>query len=199
MRAVLLLCLLVCISGCGNPINMKTAENYKNAGLHALDAGDWKSARMHFNRSWWNAKVGHADPRIVSELRYEYGRASGVVCEWDEAELALNESFEIDSKTNGPLWMPLVELERMSIAQKDYSKARGYFDKLMPILEEISIETKDPLGYADVLDEYSLVLENTGDPAKAKEHRQRSQQLREVFQGKESNTDITPYGTQCNS
>ncbi|CAB1057727.1 hypothetical protein D1BOALGB6SA_2480 [Olavius sp. associated proteobacterium Delta 1] len=193
------LILVVFLVSCAGTINIHNARKYDLAAYDALQKGDWKTARMFYSRAWGNAKMGNADIRTVSRLRYEYGRASGIVCEWTEAELALNEAFELDSKSNGPRWMPLVELERICIAQKNYIKAKGYFDKLMPILSEIQAETKDPIGYADLLDEYALVLENTGEPEAATKHRQRAKQITKTFPGKHAHTEITPYGTACNN
>ncbi len=191
--------LSVLLSGCAFSINLHNARKYDLAANDAIQKGDWKAARMYYSRAWGNAQMGRADTRTIARLRYEYGRASGVVCEWEEAELALNEAFELDKKSDGPRWMPLVELERMSIAQKDYKKAKSYFDKLMPILSEIQGETKDPLGYADLLDEFVLVLENIGEGESAKKHKKREKQLRDTFPGQKAHTEITPYGTQCNN
>ncbi len=189
---------LILLTGCAHyMINLKTAENYYNAAVKALQANDWANARMYFSRAWGNAMMGNADTRIISMLRYEYGRASGVMCDWEEAEKALEEAFELDVKSGGPRWMPLVELARMSIAQKKYIKAKKYFERLMPILQEIQAETQDPLGYADLLDDYALVLERTGEQEIAQRHRERARQLRDAFPGLTAHTEITPYGRQC--
>lgn len=184
--------------GCANPINLYTAKQYDIAAYDSIERGEWKQARMYYSRAWGNAQMGGADIRDISRLRYEYGRASGVVCEWEEAETALNEAYEMDIKSNGPYWMPVVELERMFIAKKDFQKANTYFEKLMPILNEVGAETGDPLAYADVLDEYALVLEKIGKPEEANKHLKRAKQLKDTFPGRESRTEITPYGTQCN-
>jgi hypothetical protein len=42
------------------------------------------------------------DIRNISRLRYEYGRVSAVVCEWEEAEAALNDAFQLDKKAMTP-------------------------------------------------------------------------------------------------
>ena len=197
-RLILLIIFSALLNGCANPINLHTARKYELTARNAMNKGDWKAARMYYSRAWGNAKMGGADIRDISRLRYEYGRASGVVCEWEESEMALNEAFELDSRSNGPRWMPLVELERMSISQKDYKKAKSYFEKLMPILAEIQEETRDPLGYADLLDEYALVLSKSGDQDTAAMQKKRAKQLRDTFPGQNAHTEITPYGTQCN-
>ncbi len=69
---------------------------------------------------------------------------------------------------------------------------------MWPILTEIQAETRDSLGYTDLLDEYAMVLENTGEQEAAIKHRQRAKQLRDTFPGKQAHTEITPYGTHCN-
>ncbi len=115
----------ILLISCANPINLHTARKYEMTGRNAMNTGDWEKAAINYSRAWGNAKMGGADTRDISRLRYEYGRASGVICRWEEAELALNEAFDLDSKSNGPRWMPLVELSRMSIAQIDYPKAKN--------------------------------------------------------------------------
>lgn len=197
LTMLLLITILMLSIGCANPINLHTARKYDIEASNAARRGDWKAAQMYYSRAWGNAKMGKAETRDISRVRYEYGRASGVVCDWAEAETALNEAYKLDIQSNGPYWMPLVELERMSIAQKDYTKALKYFDKLIPILKKLNAETIDPLGYADLMDEYALVLEKNNRGTESQQHKNRAKKIRETFPDSKPRTEITPYGTQC--
>lgn len=197
VKNLLLIVAVVLLSGCAGTLNQHNAEKYGEAAFAALEKGDWKTARMYYSRAWGNAKKGGAPIRNISVLRYEYGRASGVMCDWAEAEQALNEAYALDMKSGGPFWMPLVELERMSIAKKDYAQALKYFEILMPVLKKMRAETKDPLGYADILDEYVLALENNGRALESEKWKARSLQIRTTFPDAEPHTDITPYGMYC--
>lgn len=73
-----------------------------------MKSGDWFNARMYFGRAIQNAKIGGADTKTVAVLWYEYGRSSGVICDWPEAARGLNEAYKLDSETVGPAYMSLM-------------------------------------------------------------------------------------------
>ena len=200
MNRLIIVTIILCtlLIGCAGSVNLLNARKYELAGRDAINKGDYKTASINYSRAWENANLGEADARYIARLRYEYGRASGVICKWDEAELALLEAYELDVKHNGPLWMSLVELERLSLAQKNYKKAITYFEELIPIIKGSKLELRDPLGCADVYDEYALALNKIGDSEKAKKYTNRAKQIQATFPGEQSYSQITPYGTQCN-
>jgi hypothetical protein len=95
--------------------------------------------------------------------------------------------------------MSLIELARLNLAQSKYDQARDYFAKALALFRGKDVETTDPIGYADVLDEYSTSIEKSSSPESTQEFRRRAAQLRATFPTGASHTDITPYGTQCNA
>lgn len=196
---LLILIAVIAVGGCAKPINLKTAENYTNAAYSSVQAGDWFKARMYFGRALINAKLGGATPKGLAILNYEYGRTSGVICDWEEAERGLNEAYKIDQESGGPTYMSLYELGRMSFAREQYQKALEYYGRTWQEFEKIQADTKDPLGYAVYLEEYVVILEKTDNKVEAEKHKARADELRKVFPGKESRTEKTPYGTQCNA
>jgi len=133
---------------------------------------------------------------MIAVLSYEYGRYSGAICDWNEAEKGLSEAYDIDSQNGGPAYMSLVELARMNLDRGQYDKAFEYFDRVMPDLEKRQLDTRDPLGYADLLDEYANSLEKIGKGESVSTLRARAEVLRRTFPGKSPHTDRTPYGTQ---
>ena len=187
----------IVLVGCANPINKKTAQNYYRAAINAQQNGDWENARMYFSRAIVNAELGGIDSSTLAVLWYEYGRSSGVTCNWIEAEKGLLKAYELDRANKGPTYMSLYELARMNYDQKNFENAVGYFDKAYLEFEENQIDTKDPVGYADFLDEYSFTLENINKRDKVEGLKIRSSKIREAFKGKKSHTDKTPYGTNC--
>jgi len=199
MRTIIIILTAIVLVGCANPINRETAQNYYGAAISAQRNGDWENARMYFGRAIDNANVGGADDSTLAVLWYEYGRSSGVICDWVEAEKGLLKAYELDRINKGPTYMSLYELARMNYDQKDFKKAEGYFHKSYLEFEENQIDTKDPVGYADFLDEYSVTLENLGKEGEAEELKIRSSKIREAFKNKDSHTDKTPYGTKCSN
>lgn len=190
---------LIILAGCANPINRHTAGKYNQAAYAAMKSGDWFGARMYFGRAIQNAKVGGVDTKSMAVLWYEYGRSSGVICDWVEAERGLDEAYKLDSETQGPVYMSLYERGRMHYDRKQYTKAVEYFARTNAEFDKarFNFDTADPLGYADYLEEYSDALEKTGNVNDAKKHRDRAVELRNTFPGKEAHTEKTPYGTQC--
>src|SRR2546423_15195776 len=95
--------------------------------------------------------------------------------------------------------MSLYEMGRMNYDRKLYAQAIGYFARVEPEFERRQLDTQDPLGMADYLDEYATALEQTGKIDQAKSRRARAGELRQTFRGRQAHTEKTPYGTQCAS
>lgn len=198
-RFLIVAAVVVSLVGCANPINRHTAGKYNQAAYGAMQSGDWFNARMYFGRAIQNAKMGGADSKALAVLWYEYGRSSGVICDWPEAEHGLNEAYKLDTETGGPAYMSLYEFGRMNYDRKQYAKAVEYFSRVKTEFDKLQADTKDPLGYADYLEEYASALEKTGDTAEAKKHRARAADLLKAFPAGDAHTEKTPYGTQCKS
>lgn len=193
--AIAVLALL--LASCTNPINPRTAATYYDAGYAAVAAGDWPLARTNFRRAIQTADVEGANPRRMSALWYEYGRASGVLCDWAAAESALNSSYRLNRQFDGPTVMSLYELGRINYARSNYPAAVGYFARVRTGFDRNRTETSDPVGYADFLDEYADALEQTSGASEAATLRSRAAELRQTFPGMAGRTEKTPYGTQC--
>lgn len=195
-KSVFMLAVLA-VAACANPINRRAATNYASAAHNAQQAGDWSTARMYWGRAALNAELGRVPPQALAILWYEYGRSSGVICDWAEAEVGLTKAHELDRESNGPTCMSLFELARMNFDRQRYREALTYFDRVLPEFEEIQMDTMDPLGHAYFLDEYATSLEKVRRGGEAKRHRRRSAELRRTFPNREAHTEKTPYGTQC--
>ena len=183
--------------GCANPVNTKTAEKYWNAGYAAQQAGNWSDAQMYYSRSILNAEMGSADRRTMAVLWYEYGRASGVVCDWEEAQNGLGKAHYYDRLSEGPVHMSSYEMGRMFTVREMYPEAERYFAQAFEEFEQANSDTRDPIGYAVFLDEYVRALQHNGQAGKANEYTARARKIREAFPEGESHTDLTPYGTHC--
>jgi len=188
---------IVLVSGCAASINEYNARQHAQAGVKAGKSGEFAKARKEFARALTNARLANADPKLVAVLSYEYGRYSGMICDWVEGEKGLTEAYDLDRQNGGPAYMSLVELARLNLDRQQYGNAVEYFDRVVPELETSHADTRDPIGYAQVLDEYAASLEKTGKNGLAGKFRDRAGDLRKAFPGKSAHTDRTPYGTQC--
>jgi hypothetical protein len=93
--------------------------------------------------------------------------------------------------------MSLLELARLNLITKNYSKAINYFEKLIPIYKELNAEKEAPIGVAEVYEDYSNALKESGDTGKAKNYEAKAKQLRSDNPAGHSTTERTPYGTHC--
>ncbi len=152
---------------------------------------------MAFGRAWINANLGKADDKVTAVYAYEYGRTSGAICDWVEAERGLQEALELDRKTNGPVHMSLVELARMYHAKGDLAKSERHFKLGKAELDRLQADTRDSIGYANILAEYAEVLSTLGNSEEASQLEKREEEIRSVFKDRTSNHDQTPYGKFC--
>ena len=187
------------ISGCATQINQRNAQKYWNAATIARDQGNWQLARSNWSKTIVNGNLGGVDQRNMSIAYYEYGRASGILCIWEEAENGLTKSLEIDRSNSGPVHLPLIELARLNYDQRKFAQAAKFFREAKPIVDSFNAETQDPLGYAEFLEEFSESIEKSTGGQETSQYRKRANQLRATFPDGTKRTERTPYGTECNA
>ena len=185
------------MAGCANPINMRTAARYADACQALQTQNEWWKARMNCGRAATNAELGHAPARTRAVLWYEYGRASGAICDYVEARRGLNTAIKLDEESGGPAFMSFLELARLELDQGNFKDSVAFYSRFESSVPKDTAEKNDPIGYADVLEEYARAAEGSGNGALSSSLRQRSAQLRSANPGKSSNTDRTPYGKYC--
>lgn len=197
MKNILLIIFVLLVTACQNSLNLRTAHDYFQGGLQSAKEGKWYNARMSFGRAWANANLGNAKDNVIAVYAYEYGRASGAICDWDESEKGLLKALELDKKINGPTHMSLIELARMYNAQGSLSQSEKYYFLGKKRLDELQADTKDTIGYANILKSYSAVLNKLGRKEEANALTKREQEIRSVFKYRRSSHGVTPYGMYC--
>ncbi len=183
--------------GCVSTLNERNAHNYANAAVAAQEAGDWESARRNWAKAATNTQLAGMSEKQMAIAYYEYARASGATCFFEESEKYLKESLALDRANNGPIHMSLLELARLKLAQGEYEEANNYFEQLIPIYERQKAVEKDPVGVSVVYGEFSNSLLKAGRSAEAAQYEQRSKALKEASAGQKSPSEITPYGQHC--
>jgi tetratricopeptide (TPR) repeat protein len=194
-----LLAFALLAAGCATPVNVRKAAGYAGscAVLEAQNA--WRQAQRACGRAAADADLGAASDAIRAALWYEYGRASGAVCDYGEAQRGLDIALHLDEKSGGPVFKSLLELGRLHLAQHRYSQAVEYFARFEQAVPKGRAETEDPDGYAEALDDYALAAEHAGHSDAANVFRARAAKLRKPHPGAApARSDRTPYGQYCN-
>ena len=184
------------LASCANPINLRTAQNYAQGCVGFQHQGEWWKARQACGRAAINAELGGAEPQAITGLWYEYGRTSGVICDYPEAKKALEKSLASDKANNGPVIIDYFELARLHFDQKLFKEASAYYQSGVAATPKGIID-QDPIGYAEVLDEYGETLKQIGNSAESEKVIAESKQLRSSNPNGKSLTKRTPYGKFC--
>jgi tetratricopeptide (TPR) repeat protein len=179
-------------------------EVYRYAYM-ALQEGKWLTYKRLMRTVIDKSTASGAPPEKRAIYWYEYGRASGVVCDWEDAEFALTVANNLDAKTGGPVHESLNELGRINVVRKQYEKAVDYFTRALKAFaqyHEKNPEKKisNQLGNALIIEDFAYALEQTGgQQSDVKRLRDNAAEIREQLTGKDGvHEDVTPYGTQCN-
>lgn len=178
-------------------VHAASAREHARAANAAGKAGDWTNARKQWAQALENAQREGSPAKLLAVFNYEYGRALGVQCFWDEAEKHLLKAFELDQQTGGPAFISLVELARLRYDQKQYDKCVPYFKRAIEALEKMSAATESPAEFSVILDEYAVALRGIGNEQEATSVQGRAKEIRSKYPGGYSVTDRTPYGKHC--
>jgi tetratricopeptide (TPR) repeat protein len=197
MRAVWIVTISTLLGGCVSAINTRNAEVHAQAGYSAQGRGDWEMAARQFAQAVVNSDLADADPRGRATVNYEYGRAMGVVCRYDDSEKYLLRAKDFDEKSGRPPFLPLYELAVLNVYQRKYNQAIAYFQQLMPFIESEKLTTTAPLGVADAYEKWAIALEATGNQAGAEAMRAKAAKIRSENPNAKPLGPGTPYGTRC--
>ena len=152
-------------------------------GLQAELNGDYTAARDAYLRALAAASSFGADPGFVADITYNLGRMSGYLCDFRTAEAMLQQSLRlVESRTlslTPAVSRRLFELGRLAIDEGRFTDAVAYFERALPVLENLKMVADDPLGFAYVLDELAYALDGADQTDRAARIRLRSTDLRE--------------------
>ncbi len=137
----------------------------------------------------------------IATAQYGLGRSLGQLCQFSEAEKYLIEAANLESEISGGKGIHLpqdyFELARLYYDYGKYDKAVPYFQKAIPLAEELQVASSDPIGYANVLEDYAIALSKVGDANETKAIERRIATLRQSHPGKSAGFKIVRFNPQC--
>ena len=198
-----LVILTVFLAACANPINQRTAENYYAAGQQALVAGNLPLAKQNFSRALTNTEIGHLGPAAEAQAAFKLAQTLGNMCEYDDAEKLFLRVLSAQEQAFGGT-SPRAFGTRVELAQFNFDIGR--YDRAVPYFEKafanggLLLESRDPIGYAALLDDYSTSLRGTGKVQAAAEASAKASALRNGAKGPNVGavrSDYVPYPKSC--
>lgn len=182
----------VALYACGavKPIASNTGFTHSQAGLEEFNLGlklesnnDYSAARDAYLRALAAASSNDTDPTFIADITYNLGRMAGYTCDFRMAEAMLRESLKLVESRSISLTpnrsRRLFELGRLAMDEGRFADAVSYFERALPVLENVRMVTEDPLGFAYILDELAYALEGAGQVDRAIKLRARSIELRQ--------------------
>jgi tetratricopeptide (TPR) repeat protein len=197
LRTVCSITFALMLTGCVTAINQHNADRHEVAGNAFYNQGDWVSARRQYAQAVVNSDLGRASANDKARVNYSYGRVLGIMCAYDKAEQYLRRSRELAGSGATSTYLSLYELGQISQAQGKSQEAARYFAELIPLLDQMGLRSKFPLGVADAHDRYATALEASGNREAAAAQRAEAAAIRSDYPGAVQAGAATPYGTAC--
>ena len=171
-----------------------------HSGNIAYERGDYVQAKESFSSALQLATQQNWKPHIAT-AKYGLGRSLGQLCQFSEAEKYLLEAANLESEISGGKGIHLsqdyFELARLYYDYGKFDKAVPYFQKAIPLAEEVRVASSDPIGYANVLEDYAVALSKVGDANQSKAIEQKIAALRQSNPGKNAGFKIVRFNPQC--
>ena len=173
MKSVLYITFLgaLLLTGCANPINRVTSDNYSETCQMAESNGRLKVAEEACYRALVNVDLGNLGPELKSERLYNLGRIKRQLAKFPEAEQLVKESLAIEEKLPSPselkIGRRLIELSVSLAAQDKWTEGAKLLERSLPITPQFAGQER---AYAiEVLTEYSKHLKTMNQVALAEQ------------------------------
>ena len=184
------------ISAC-SALDTPTFQNnyslYNREALKAESENKWDAAAKRYFLALQNAGWANEGKGVRSDFHYKLGRALGATCQFEKSEQNLTEAYSLNPR------MPqaLAELGRLKLSQNKLADALGYFQRAVPEMDKANAGNNDPIGYAEILDDYKAVLAKSDKSSEAASVAKQAESLRAANVGKTATMLKPPYGGQC--
>ncbi|AZQ82950.1 tetratricopeptide repeat protein [Colwellia sp. Arc7-635] len=154
--------LIILFTGCAT--TTKSPQSLNWSGNIAYEQLKYEVAKDYYESAIELAKNSN-DKEYQSIAMYGLAKTEGRLCNFSQAEYLLKESIQIRNELfdtgNAKITQNIFELGRIYIAQEKWDLASIQYNKAIPMLEKFDMETLDPIGLSNLLEEYFQVLDQT--------------------------------------
>jgi len=175
--------------------------NANESGNRALNAGRYEAALKSYEKTL-KLSEDAGDTQYQAIAMYGLARANAQLCratiaeKWFQDSISLRESIPDDPR-RAFLTQNLIEYARFLISRDRPKEAIPYFERAVPMLEDMNIEQMDPIGYANLLDDLVAVQVAVGLIEESKRHALRAAELQQRYPGREPGFRPVPYPVSC--
>lgn len=146
----------ILLSGCANPVNRVTSDNYAETCAVAERNGRLDVAEEACYRALINVDLGNLGSELKSQRLYNLGRIKRQLAKFAEAEQLFKESLALEQQlpnTSGQkIGRRLVELSVSLAAQGKWAEGAEYLKRVLPVANEFTGHERAYL--AEVLAQY---------------------------------------------
>ena len=171
MKSALLITLIgvTLLTGCANPLNRVSSDNYAETCRDAERNGRLQVAEEACYRALVNVDMGNLGSELKSERLYNLGRIKRQLAKFTEAEQLFKESLAIQENLPNPsdikISRRLIELSVSLAAQDKWTEGAKYVERALPTLEKFTGQER---SYAiETLTRYSKNLKGSKEAALA--------------------------------
>ncbi|MBX3650161.1 MAG: tetratricopeptide repeat protein [Burkholderiales bacterium] len=192
--------------------NESTFHRLYEAGLRADSAKEFREAKDFYENALNTAKINKLPEEFISNSMLNLGRMQGYLCDYPAAEKTLKEALSLEesrpnsgrasdsaARRKSTVLKISSALAVLTYDQENYPASVSYFEKAIPLAEELGILNADPLQLSDVLDDFALALEKAGHIDKAASTRTRAASIREPFSNKKPRFRMVRFREVCQS
>lgn len=172
-------------------------------GNRSLNAGQYDEALKAYSKALSRAK----DERFVQDraiAMYGLARTNARLCRVDAAEkwfrdsIALRETLP-DVTDSAWLTQNYLEFARFLLSRGRTEEAEEYMARAIPMLDDLGLEYSDPIGYAEVLDDYAAALDAVGKYPESQAQTDRAANLRRENPDRRADFKPIPYPADCDA
>ncbi|WP_114280543.1 tetratricopeptide repeat protein [Thioalbus denitrificans] len=133
---------ILLVSGCANPLNRVTSDDYAQTCTVAESNGRLEVAEEACYRALVNVDMGNLGPELKSQRLYNLGRIKRQLAKYEEAEKLFTESLTIEEKLSAPtdpkIGRRLVELSVSLAGQDKWEAGAVYLKRALPIAPQFA-------------------------------------------------------------
>jgi tetratricopeptide (TPR) repeat protein len=174
--------------------------NANAEGNRAFAAHRYDEALRMFQQALKLA-IDVGDKQYEAIATFGVARSYGQLCAVDQAERAFQKSIAlregVPDQKYSYMTQNLLEFARFLMAQNRFSDAVPLIDKAIPLLDRLDVAKSDPIGYAELLDDYQTALKSAGRNQEASDIAAKADAFRQGNPGKRARFKPDRYPSNC--